>query len=101
MVLSQSRCRPLGLVHRVRVHRIVAGDDQRIDFGEREIRQVVDVHVERGGQDLAGVGTGRRAVADVARGGLVEEDREVDVGRVDDLDVMRVRAGDEVDVALF
>jgi hypothetical protein len=36
MVLSQSRCRPLGLAHRVRVDPIVAGDDQRIDFGERK-----------------------------------------------------------------
>jgi hypothetical protein len=59
------------------------------------------VHVERRGKHFAGIGTGRGAVTDVARHGLVEEDGEVNIGGVDDLNVMRVGARDEVDVAFF
>ena len=56
---------------------------------------------ERGGEDFAGVRAGRRAVANVAGGGLVEEDQEVPFGGIEDLDAMRIGASNELGVALF
>gem|GEM_PF-6234935 len=46
------------LAHSVLVDGVVAGDDQRIARGEWEIRQVIDMGAERGGQDFAGVRAG-------------------------------------------
>jgi hypothetical protein len=50
----------------VLVEWVDAGDDEWIGRREREVRRVVDMGVERRGEDFAGVGAGLRAVADVA-----------------------------------
>jgi hypothetical protein len=54
------------------VDRIAAGDDRRVGFSEREVRQIVDMRVEGRREHFPGVGAHRRAVADVAGRGLVE-----------------------------
>ena len=82
------------------VERVAPVDDQRVGIGEREVGQVVDVRVERCREHFARVGARRSAVADVTGSGLVEEDAEVNLGGVENLDVVRVRPRNEVDVAL-
>ena len=69
--------------------------------GVRELWEVSFGDVEAGGEDLAGERRRGRPVADVPGHRLVEKDREVDVRGVDDLDVMRIGARNEVDVALL
>ena len=53
------------LADRVGIEWVAAVDDQRIGLGEREVRQVVDVRVEVGGEHLARIGADRRPVTDV------------------------------------
>ena len=67
--LSRQWC-DLSFAHCVFVDEVVAGDDERIFLGEREVREVIDLHVERGGKYFAGVSTCRGAIADVPTANL-------------------------------
>jgi DNA-binding ferritin-like protein len=49
-VIEDIRHPGLAFADRVLIQRVAAGDDERIGTGEGEIRQLVDMGVERGGQ---------------------------------------------------
>lgn len=59
---------------------VVSGDDQGVGGGEGEVKEFVEGGAECRGEDFAGVGAHRGAVADVGGCRLVEEDQQVNSG---------------------
>ncbi len=81
------------------ISRILLCDQQRILRFEREIRQLVLLHPKRSRQDTPGHHHTCLTEAHILWHRLIEEDQEVNLFLSNDLDLVRVRCWDEVDVA--